>query len=343
MFKKTVCALALAGFFVSGNVEARNQIRIVGSSTIFPFATAVAEQFAKTTKFRPPIIESTGSVGGLMLFCAGDGIEQPDITNASRRILKSEVATCATNGVKAITEVKIGYDGIAIANSKKGPQFKLTQRDLFLALARDVPAGKGKTRANPYTTWDQIDPSLPAEKIKVYGPPLTSGTRDVFDEKGLEAGCRTFDWIRALRHKDKSAYLALCRTVRSDGAYINSGENDNLIVQKLENTPAVLGVFGYSYLEQNVDVIQGSFVNGTAPNFKSISSGAYPLSRPLFFYVKTSHVDKVPGIRQYVAEFTSDKAWGAHGYLAHIGLIPMPESERKKYKKDALNLTNLSR
>ncbi len=343
MFRKSLCALALAGVFVTGAAQARNQIRIVGSSTIFPFANAVADQFANTTKFSRPIIESTGSVGGLMLFCSGDGVEQPDITNASRRIKKSEVEACASNGVRAITEVKIGYDGIVIANSKRGARFRLTLRDIFLALAKTVPAGEGKTRLNPYKTWNEIDPRLPAEKIVVYGPPLTSGTRDSLDHLGLEGGCRTFAWIRALQTKDSSAYTDLCRTVREDGAYINAGENDNLIVKKLEKNPEVLGIFGYSYLEQSHGAIQGSFVNGVAPNFQSISSGTYPLSRPLFFYVKKSHVGKVPGIAEYVAAFTAEKAWGANGYLAKIGLIPMPLSERKKYEKDARNLTDLSR
>lgn len=342
MFRKSLAVLALAGIFTASVAQARNQIRIVGSSTIFPFANAVADHFAKNTKFRRPIIESTGSVGGLMLFCSGDGIEQPDISNASRRIKKSEVVTCAKNGVKGITEVKIGYDGITIANSKHGPRFKLTLRDLFLALAKNVPAGKGKTQPNPYKIWNQVDPSLPAEKIEVYGPPLTSGTRDAFDSLGLEGGCRTFDWIKAMKKKNPAAYKTLCHTVREDGAWINSGENDNLIVKKLEISPAVLGIFGYSYLEQSGGAIQGSFVDGTAPSFQSISSGTYPLSRPLFFYIKKSHVSKVPGIMAYVAEFTSDKAWGDNGYLAHIGMIPMSKAERKKYKKDAKNLTDLS-
>ncbi len=342
MLKKSLTALALAGVFVAGAAQARSQIRIVGSSTVFPFSTAVAEQFGKTTKFKTPIVESTGSGGGLKLFCAGDGIEQPDITNASRRIKKSEVANCARNGVTAITEVKVGYDGIAIANSKKAPLFKLTQRDLFLALAKNVPAGVGKTQPNPYKTWNQVNPSLPAQKIEVLGPPPTSGTRDAFAELGMEAGCKTFDWIKALKKKDKPAFKALCETVREDGAYIEAGENDNLIVQKLKANPTALGIFGYSFLEQNADVIQGSFVNGKAPNFENISSGAYPLSRPLFFYVKKSHVGKVPGIKEYVSEFTSEKAWGDEGYLTDKGLIPMPKAERAKFKKDARELKNLS-
>jgi phosphate transport system substrate-binding protein len=342
----TVAALS-AAFVGSAQAAAqRDYISIVGSSTVYPFATVVAEQFGKTTRFKTPKIESTGSGGGLKLFCAGVGVDHPDITNASRRIKKSEVEKCAANGVTDIVEVKIGYDGIAIANSKKAPQFQLSRKDIFLALAKQVPDPKapesGKRVDNPYETWKEVDPGLPNLKIKVLGPPPTSGTRDAFAELAMEGGCKKFDWIKAMKHKDKKAYKAICHTVREDGAYVEAGENDNLIVQKLEADPQALGVFGFSFLDQNADKIQGSKVDGVEPTFEAISDGSYPVSRPLFFYVKKAHVDVIPGIREYLAEFTSERAWGDEGYLADRGMIPMPKAERAKFAADAKNLTPLT-
>jgi len=343
MFKKTLTVAALAGICVAGSAQARDQIRIVGSSTVFPFSTAVAEQFGKTTSFKTPVVESTGSGGGLKLFCAGAGIEHPDITNASRRIKKSEVEKCAKNGVTSITEVKVGYDGIAVANSKKAPKFALTLQDLYLALAKNVPTGEmGKTQANPNKTWKDVRSDLPNIKIEVLGPPPTSGTRDAFAELAMEGGCKTVPWIKALKKKDKKAYKALCHTVREDGAYIEAGENDNLIVQKLEANPNALGIFGYSFLDQNADMVQGSSINGKDVTFENIASGDYPVSRALYFYVKNSHVGKVPGMQEYIGEFTSSKAWGDEGYLADKGLIPMPKSERAKFSADAKALAHLS-
>jgi len=343
MFTKTLAAVTLAGVLVAGAADARDQIRIVGSSTVFPFSTVVAEQFGKTTAFKTPVVESTGSGGGFKLFCAGAGDENPDITNASRRIKSSEVEKCAKNGITEITEIKIGYDGIAIANSKKAQQFDLTLADLFMALAKNVPTGvDGKTHANPNKTWHDVRADLPNVKIEVLGPPPTSGTRDAFAELAMEGGCKTFPWIKALKKADKKAYKALCHTVREDGAYIEAGENDNLIVQKLEANPNALGIFGFSFLDQNADKVQGSSINGKAVTFENIASGAYPVSRPLFFYVKKAHVGKVPGIQEYVAEFTSSKAWGDEGYLTDKGLIPMPNEERAKFGHDGKTLANLS-
>ncbi len=320
---------------------AKEQISIVGSSTVFPFATTVAEHFGKNTDFPTPVVESTGSGGGIKLFCAGAGLDTPDFTNSSRRIKASEVEKCAANGVDEITEVKIGYDGIAIANSRKAPQMNLTLRDVFLALAKNVPDGNGGTIANPYQTWADVNPDLPDIKIEVMGPPPTSGTRDAFVELAMEGGCKTFDWIAALKKTDKGAYKALCHTLREDGAYIEAGENDNLIVQKLVANPNALGVFGYSYLEENSDKVQGATINGVAPEFDAISSGEYPVSRSLYFYMKNAHVDQVPGMREYVAEFTDEDTWGEYGYLVEKGLIPMSEEERAKYAEDAKNLTPL--
>ena len=322
-------ALSLTGFV--GMASARDYISIVGSSTVYPFATVVAEQFGKTSKFKTPKIESTGSGGGLKLFCAGVGVENPDITNASRRIKPSEVELCAKNGVKDIVEVKIGYDGIVFANSKQAVPLKLTRKDIFLALAKTVPNPNGgnKLVPNPYKTWKDVNPALPDKNIEVLGPPPTSGTRDAFVELTMDVGCEEFKSIKAL---DKKAMKATCQTIREDGAYIEAGENDNLIVQKLEANPNAVGIFGFSFLDQNMDKIQGSFVDGVQPTFEAIADGTYPVSRPLFFYVKKAHADVIPGIKEYLAEFTSDKAWGAEGYLSEKGLIPMPDDERAKYR-----------
>ena len=356
-------SLCLAG--LAGAASARDYISIVGSSTVYPFATVVAEQFGKSTKFKTPKIESTGSGGGLKLFCAGVGVENPDITNASRRIKKSEAELCAKNGVKAITEVKIGYDGIALANSKESPQFEVTRKDIFLALAKQVPGPDGKLIDNPYKTWKEVNPALPNIKIEVLGPPPTSGTRDAFAELALEAGAKTYDDLKTLREskdeaeikslmaklgipdsafnkKGKKVFQAVAHAIREDGAYIEAGENDNLIVQKLEANPNALGIFGFSFLDQNADKVQSSKIEGVIAAFDTIADGSYPVSRPLFFYVKNAHVGKIPGIKEYIAEFTSEKAWGDEGYLSDKGLIPMPEKERAEYKADAEALKPLT-
>ena len=347
MLKRTALVAATLSAAVAATVSAqsaRDYISIVGSSTVYPFATVVVEQFGKTTKYKTPKVESTGSGGGLKLFCAGVGVETPDITNASRRIKASEFETCQANGVKDIIEIKIGYDGIAIANSKKHEPMQLSLRDIYLALAKEVPdpAGGEKLVANPYKTWKQVNSDLPDQAIEVLGPPPTSGTRDAFAELAMEGGCKTFDWIKAIKEEDKKKYKAICHTVREDGAYVEAGENDNLIVQKLETNPKALGVFGFSFLDQNRDKIQGSAIDGVKPEFETISDGSYPISRPLFFYVKKAHVDVIPGMKEYLAEFTSEKAWGEDGYLSDRGLIPMPEEEREKFAADAENLTVLS-
>ncbi|MBL6928652.1 MAG: PstS family phosphate ABC transporter substrate-binding protein [Rhodospirillales bacterium] len=336
--KKTLALAALAAVTFAGAAEARDQIRIVGSSTVYPFSTTVAEQFGRSTSFKTPVVESTGSGGGLKLFCSGVGVDHPDITNASRAIKKSEVDKCQKNGVTSITEVKIGYDGIVLANSAKAPQMKLTRKQLFLALAKDVPAGEGKLIPNPNKTWKDVDASLPDLKIEVLGPPPTSGTRDAFAELALEGGCKKIKWVAALKKSDKNKYKAVCHSIREDGAYVEAGENDVLIVRKLEANPDAFGVFGYSFLDQNSDKVQGSVIEGVAPEFEAIADGSYPVSRPLFFYVKNAHVGKIQGIKEYLAEFTSNKAWGPDGYLADKGLVPMPEDERKRYQRDAANM-----
>ena len=344
MIKKSAVfagAIILAASVGVTKAEARDYISIVGSSTVYPFATVVAEQFGKTTKFKTPKIESTGSGGGLKLFCAGVGVEHPDITNASRRIKSSEFEKCNENGVKEIIEVKIGYDGIVLANSKKVNPLHLTRKDIFLALAKEIPNPKGgeKLVPNPYKTWKDINSSLPATKIKVLGPPPTSGTRDAFVELVMDAGCEEFELIENLEKNEKKK---ACRTIREDGAFVEAGENDNLIVQKLDVNPDAVGIFGFSFLDQNTDKIQGSYVDGVQPTFDAIADGEYLVSRPLFFYVKKAHVGTIPGIKEYLNEFTSEKAWGEDGYLADKGMIPMPDDERVKFHKDAIDLNPMS-
>ena len=336
-------AAALAMASVPGTAMARDTISIVGSSTVYPFATVVAERFGRTGNASPKI-ESTGSGGGMKLFCQGVGTQHPDITNASRRMKKSEFELCQSNGVKDITEVKVGYDGIVIANSVKGEHIDLSLRDIFLALAKDVPNPDGSEElvANPYKTWKDVNPALPNTEIEVLGPPPTSGTRDAFNELAIEGGCKTFPWLKAIKSEDKSKYKAICRSVREDGAYVEAGENDNLIVQKLEKNPAAYGVFGYSFLDQNRGVVQAANVGGVEPTFEAIGSGDYPVSRSLYFYVKKAHVGVVPGIEGYVKEFTSEKAWGDQGYLGEKGLIPLGDDLRKSMAKQARSLKSMT-
>ncbi|EGV30333.1 phosphate ABC transporter periplasmic binding protein [Thiorhodococcus drewsii AZ1] len=343
--KKTMiaAAVALGVASLSTQAMARDSIYIVGSSTVFPFSTAVAETFGRTTSFATPKVESTGSGGGLKLFCAGVGVDHPDITNASRRMKGSEFDTCQENGVKDITEVKIGFDGISIANSKAAGRYNLTLREIFLALAKDIPDGKGGFMANPNQTWHDVNPDFPSNKIEVLGPPPTSGTRDAFAELAMEGGCKTFPEIKALKKTDKSKYKAVCHGLREDGAYIEAGENDNLIVQKLIANHSALGIFGFSFLDQNGDKVQGSKIEGVEPTYDSISDGSYPISRSLYFYVKDAHVGTIPGIEEYIAEFTSEKAWGPEGYLADKGLIALPDAERASVAKSAKALTPMSK
>ncbi len=326
-----------------GAQSARDYISIVGSSTVYPFATVVAERFGKTSDFKTPKIEATGSGGGLKLFCAGVGVEHPDIANASRRIKSSEVEDCAANGVADVVEVKVGYDGIVLASSRKEAQISLSRRDIFLALAKEVPNPDGSETlvANPYKMWQDVNTDLPARPIEVLGPPPTSGTRDAFVELGMEGGCDTFDWVAAMKKSDKDKYKSVCHTIREDGAYVEAGENDNLIVQKLDANPQALGVFGFSFLDQNADTVQGNPVDDVEPTFENIAAGDYPVSRPLYFYVKKAHIEAIPGIEEFLSEFSHEDTWGEDGYLTEKGLIPMPDEERQSFKDDIKNLTNL--
>jgi phosphate transport system substrate-binding protein len=335
--------VALAATSTAMAQTGRDYIYIVGSSTVYPFSTVVAERFGRGTEFKTPKVESTGSGGGLKLFCDGVGVDFPDITNSSRAIKQSEVETCAANGVTDIVEVKIGYDGIVIANAIGAESVNLSRADIFLALAKQVPGdGDGELIDNPYRTWADVNPSLPSVRIEVLGPPPTSGTRDAFVELAMEGGCRTVPWINELRSSDSDAYLSICHTIREDGAFVEAGENDNLIVQKLEANPNAFGIFGFSFLDQNTEKVKGAKVDGVAPTFDAIADGEYPVSRPLYFYVKKAHVDVIPGLRGFLREFSSERAWGEDGYLSDRGLIPMPDAERAGIAADVRDLKSLS-
>jgi phosphate transport system substrate-binding protein len=319
---------------------ARDQIRIVGSSTVYPFSTAVAEQFGRTRGFKTPVVESTGTGGGMKLFCAGAGDDTPDIANASRRMKDSELAACEAASVGPVVEVKIGYDGIVLATSKKAKPVPLTKRQLFQALAKQVPVN-GKLVPNPYKKWSDIDPALPAVKIEVLGPPPTSGTRDAFAELAMEGGAKAFPMLADLKAKNEDEFKAATHALREDGAYIEAGENDNLIVQKLVANPNAFGIFGYSFLEQNPDKLRGETIDGVAPTFETISGGTYSISRALYFYVKKAHIGKVPGIKEYIAAFLSDAAASDDGYLADKGLIPLPDAERAAVAESAKALKGM--
>lgn len=337
--KTAIASVALAGSIaaVSAPAMARDTVNVVGSSTVYPFATVVAERFGRNTDFPTPKLESTGSGGGLKLFCAGIGTQHPDITNASRRMKKSEFELCQSNGVKEITEVKIGADGIVIANSKDAGKLDLSLKQVFLALAKEVPDPKGgdKLVANPYQKWSDIDSSLPNLEISVMGPPPTSGTRDAFVEIAMEGGCKTFGFIKAM---DKKEFKNVCHSMREDGPFVEAGENDNLIVQRLAQDKDTLGIFGYSFLMENSSQIQAATIGGVEPTPESIAAEEYPVARSLFFYIKNAHVGVVPGIKEYAEEFTTEGAWGDNGYLVDVGLIPNPRNTRMEVAKNVRNL-----
>ena len=340
---KTLLTLSALVTSLSSLAAGRDYISIVGSSTVYPFATVVAERFGKSTNFKTPKIESTGTGGGMKLFCKSINVDTADITNASRRIKASEFAMCQKNGVKDIVEVLIGYDGIVVANAIKSHTFALTRKDLFLALAKEIPTGKdGELIANPNKKWSDVRKELPNVKIEVLGPPPTSGTRDAFVELAMEGGCKKFDWIKATKKSNKAKYKSICHTIREDGIYIEAGENDNLIIQKLQKTPDALGIFGFSFLDQNADVVKGATIDGAAPEFETIAGGSYPISRPLYFYVKKAHVGKIPGMSELLKEFTSEKAMGEEGYLTDKGLIPLDVDKFKTVQDAVKNLKPLS-
>ena len=324
--------------------SARDFINVVGSSTVYPFTTTVAEKFGRQGRFKTPKVESTGTGGGIKLFCNGVGPQHADVVNASRRMNASEFDTCRKNGVRDILEVRVGYDGLTLSESKRGPVMNLTRKQVYLALAKQVPDPANPTTliANPYTSWNQIDKSLPATKIEVLGPPPTSGTRDSFNELYMEAGCRTYPWLNTLRGQDEKRFKRVCHTLREDGAFVEAGENDNLIVQKIEANRNAIGIFGFSFLEENMDKLRGSKIDGVEPTYETIASGKYPASRPLFIYVKKAHIGVIPGLQEFVNEYVSDKALGEEGYLTDRGLVPQPKSDLARTRADVKSLKNFA-
>jgi len=330
--------LALAALSIAAPAEARDQIRVVGSSTVFPFATAVAEEFGKTSGFKTPVVESTGTGGGFKLFCSGVGVDFPDISDASRRITKNEFDSCVKNGVAQITEVRIGFDGIVFANSVKAKHFNLTREQLYLAMAKQVPQ-KGRLVPNPYKNFNEIDPKLPAQKILVFGPAPNHGTRDALVDLVMTVGCSKFEEIAKL---EGDAKKAACEAVREDGAFVEVSDSYNVTLEKLVQDPNAVGVFGFSYYDNNRDKVQASTIEGVDASFETISSEKYPVSRYLYIYVKNAHAGAIPGIKEFIAEFTSDKAWGPNGYLADKGLIALPDADRKAEAEKAKKLSPLA-
>lgn len=308
-----------------GGAGSREQIRAVGSSTVYPFTTIVAEQYlANNPQARPPVIESTGTGAGMKLFCAGIGAAHPDIEDASRRMKRGEYDTCVRTGVDGVLEVQIGIDGIAFAEARNGPKMALTPADIYRALAA-APGG----RRNAARTWRDVNPALPAVPIQVYGPPSTSGTRDALAELILATGCEAVDpAMKAVRDHTPDAFNARCLRVREDGAYIDAGENDNLIVQKLQSNPNALGIFGYGYLEENARAVDGVPISGVAPTYDTIASGAYPGARPLYIYVKKAHLRAIPGLRAFLRQYA--QAWDRGGPLVKRGLIAAPAAIQRR-------------
>ena len=346
-FIALAAAGVVAGACASTPAFARDHIKIVGSSTVYPYAQAVSEEFSKKSGKKAPVLESTGTGGGMKIFCKGVGEDNADITNASRAMKKSEWEDCQKNGVTDVTEVHIGYDGLSIAVSRKGQDFDLTKEQVFSALAAEVPVD-GKLVANPNKKWSDIDKSLPDTAILVYGPPPTSGTRDAFVELAMHEGCKSLDYFKTQKSTlDKKAFKKLvkesCSRMRQDGPFVEAGENDNLIVQRLESDPKSLGIFGYSFLYENQDRLKPVKVGGVAPSFDTIADGSYGISRPLFFYIKNAHRKVIDGMNGYVSEFVSEGAFGPDGYLAERGLVALSDDKRKTIQDAATKGMGLTR
>jgi len=339
--KRILLTASLVALTAVPAFAARDQIRIVGSSTVYPFTTAVAEQFGKSTGMKTPVVESTGTGGGFKLFCSGLGEDTPDFTNASRAIKKGEFEDCAKNGVTEIIEMKVGFDGLSIAQSKDAPEVALTKQQVFLALAKEIPDKDGKFIANPNKTWKDVDASLPDVKIEVLGPPPTSGTRDSFAELVMEAGALSMPGMADMKKADAKAFEKVWKSIREDGAYVEAGENDNLIVQKLQANPNAFGIFGYSFLEQNANTIKGVPVDGVKASYETIADGTYKVARPLFVYAKKQHIGQIPGMAEFIAEYVSDKALGEDGYLSEKGLVTLPGEQADKTRAVAKDMTAL--
>jgi phosphate transport system substrate-binding protein len=331
---------AVAALMVGGAASARDQIRIVGSSTVFPYTQAVAEEFTSTTSFASPVVESTGTGGGMRIFCGGIGEGHPDVTGASRAMTKSEFDNCTANGVTDVTEVLIGFDGLSIAQSQQGPDMDLTKAQLYLALAAQVPVN-GEWAANPYTRWSEIDSSLPDMPILVYGPPPTSGTRDAFVELAMHAGCEELDYVKNGGF-DGDWIGDNCSRMRTDGPFVEAGENDNLIVQRLNSDANALGIFGYSFLYENADTLKAAKVVGVEPSFDTIGDGSYTISRPLFFYVKNAHRGVIPGLAEFVELYVSEESMGPGGFLSERGMVPLQDARRKAVQDAAMAGTSFA-
>lgn len=326
-----ILALCISLMLLPSLATARDQIRVVGSSTVFPFVAAAAEQFGREEQFRTPIVESTGTGGGIKMFCEGVGLGTPDMANASRPIKDSEVELCASHGVNHIIELKLGYDGIVLANARTAPTFQLSREEVFKALAREVPDG-GKLIDNPYKRWSEINKRLPDVPITVYGPPPTSGTRDAFVELVMQESCKSFAEFK-LKYRDEDQYKNHCSMMREDGVFVEAGEDDNLIVQKLTNNRDALGLFGYSFLEQNIALVKANPIDGVMPSFDSIVDGDYTVARSMFTYMKGEHLDQVPGLREFARLLVSDASSGPEGFLVMKGLLPLPKTEHDAMKK----------
>jgi len=335
-FVAFTAAAAVAGTLAAGPAVARDQLSIVGSSTVFPYTQAVAEEFANKTGNPAPVVESTGSGGGMKIFCQGIGVDHPDITGASRAIKSSEKELCAENGVDNITEVQIGSDGLSIAVSREGQAFDATKTEIYQALAAQVPVD-GELVDNPYTRWNEINPDLPDAEITVYGPPPTSGTRDAFVELAMVKGCMEMPYWA---EQGEDAAEESCGAMRTDGPFIEAGENDNLIVQRLEADPNAYGIFGYSFLFENQDKLKAVSVGGVEPTAETIETGDYGISRPLFFYIKNAHRDVIPGMQDFIEEYVSEASFGPGGYLAERGLVPLGDARREQVREAAMNGAN---
>ncbi len=342
MTANRVAALAAAAALLAASpagAQARSQIRVVGSSTVFPYSQAVAEQFAGLTGARAPVVEATGTGGGLKIFCGGVGTRFADVVGASRPMVRSEYDDCRTHGVASITEILLGYDGLSIAHARGAPDMDLSAPELFAALAAEVEVD-GEIVANPFRRWSEIDPALPDMAITVFGPPPTSGTRDAFVELVMHTGCTAFPAIAALAAAPRRT---VCSRMRQDGPFIEAGENDNIVVQRLLADPTALGIFGFPFLYENSDRLKAAKVDGVLPTVDTIASGAYAVSRPLFVYVKNAHRGVIPGLDDFLAEFVSEDALGPDGYLPERGLIPLPLPERERTRAELAAGTTMTR
>ena len=340
---KITAAMLVASAAFAGTAVARDQIKIVGSSTVFPYTQAVSEEYANQTGNPAPVVESTGTGGGFKVFCAGIGPQHPDITGASRAIKSSEKELCAGNGVDDITEALIGFDGISIAISRANEaDFDLSEEQIFKALAAELPDGNGGFMANPNMKWSDIDPSLPDAGITIFGPPPTSGTRDAFVELAMHDGCNKLPGMAELEDSNEDLWEEKCSRMRQDGPFVEAGENDNLIVQRLEADENAMGIFGYSFLFENADKLKGVKINGVGPDFATIADGSYPVSRPLYFYVKNAHRDVIPGMKDFIVEYMSEEALAPGGYLAERGLTPLQDEPRKQTQDNVLGAAKLS-